>query len=282
MKSLNAFILMTFVWSGLAHAIILGEDVTSDNPLSKMVVNIEFDTKLGKSSCTGTLVAQNVVLTAAHCIDGSRDLVVRFPFSGLERTVGAAETRIHERYNTDEGGQKYQEGIRGNSDYDIGLIRLEKAAPSDYKVVRLDFVPLLQQYEKVVIAGFGGNKIKVTHVDREFDRIEGIGAGKLRWGTSSLVRIYYGRQYDESGVLQGIQSEFEVGAHDGPEPNLGPGDSGGPIFEMKNGELIEFSITRGPMTEGTFYGKGYAGTLGFAFHKRWIERAISELSKKPN
>lgn len=78
----------------------------------------------GKPSCTGTLVARDVVLTAAHCAKDVRDLA--FGWGAVEDgdTVRVRAVASHPRYQPPRAHDGF--GVQG---YDIALLELDSAPP---------------------------------------------------------------------------------------------------------------------------------------------------------
>jgi secreted trypsin-like serine protease len=57
------------VVSGTGPQIVHGSSVKSDDPHQASVVGIVFKNEEGEALCTGSLIAEDTVLTAAHCVD---------------------------------------------------------------------------------------------------------------------------------------------------------------------------------------------------------------------
>ncbi|MBL8602218.1 MAG: trypsin-like serine protease [Myxococcales bacterium] len=93
----------------------------------------------GRSICSGTLIASNILLTAGHCVDGPGPWVVRCPYSTDTASVRASAAAYAPNYpNRDDPGR---ETINNTLGSDLGLVRLDRAL-REHRVARLDFSAL--------------------------------------------------------------------------------------------------------------------------------------------
>lgn len=94
--------------------------------------------------CTGTLIAKDVVLTAAHCF---KDL----PPTTLDVVANGAMVRVR-------GGAKHPE-YDGSFAHDVAVLFLERAVGEPI-ALRRDAFPTSRIGEQLVIAGYGGVEAK--------------------------------------------------------------------------------------------------------------------------
>lgn len=157
-----------------------------------------------KVFCTGTLIGSRLVLTAAHCINTGRafDRSVRF-FDGS--TVEIATALRHGRYGLTE------------SDDDIAVLWLKRAAPAGTKIATLPKTPLKVGTHKT--RAFGVGRTKAQEID----------SGKMR-----MVNL--------QGTVQASRPEF-IRYRQSNGKGVCSGDSGGPHFVYAKGQPILVAIT---------------------------------------
>ncbi len=154
------------------------------------------------SACTGTLVAQDVVLTAGHCAQGSKQLAIAW-FNGGEailETVSAIES--HPQYS---GGN-----LRS---IDIALVRLARPLPSSYAPVNLASTgvdtPAGNSY---TLAGFG---LQTPRDEASAGKLRAASVEALPLSTSRVLHL---GMDEPSKELQDAHLQ------------VCKGDSGGPVF----------------------------------------------------
>lgn len=199
-------------------------------------------------ACTGTVVASNVVLTAAHCVSGKKQVVVAYAESGshvLQRVVARA---IHPGFSRNS-----------SVSVDIALIRLEGPLPA-----RLSPLPIDRGESdhgigvSRLIAGFG--------MQREADEQS---AGTLR---SAMIQVLP-RLFPRFMRL-GTRVDAQLS-----DAAICTGDSGGPVLDRSESP---------PRIVGVIYGRekfGAAKSCGtiaqavrLAPQRQWVDATLAKFS----
>jgi len=158
--------------------------------------------------CTGTPIASDVILTAAHCTHGyaTGEIAIVFHtgiscgsgFKSSTHSVGVRDIIVHEGYNKNELGSN-----------DVSLIRIKSTIPSGYEVSEL----------------YTGDKAgdKVT--------LLGYGLTSDKSGDSGVLRKVFkskSQTFVQSHVMAITQNDNK---------GICQGDSGGPVFFEVDGRM---------------------------------------------
>ena len=198
------------------------------------------------ASCTGTVLAPNLVLSAAHCLGPKGDYAVALVSGGSARLIPITEIAIHPGFDADQFRTR-------RPTPDIALAKLAEPLPASYRPAEL--APkggLPAKGTTFLLAGYG-----VT--------AEGAPATA---GTLRMVRL------PSIGTTGGIMARLSL-----PAGLAGAciGDSGGPAF--KDGVLA------GVMGWATAPGgkRGCGGVTGVtlvSLQRDWIEQAARALEAR--
>ncbi|MCG6122780.1 MAG: trypsin-like serine protease [Microvirga sp.] len=194
-----------------ADAIVRGAQSTDPNDLRGFVVRIESD--LGEM-CTGVLIEEDLVLTAAHCLLAEANYRV-FALDRRFQTIrrDAVATALHPSFEAGVPPRR-QPGV------DLALLRIDAPLGRQFIPLSLATVARPNEGEDVTIAGFGttayGSRASARVLRYTYLRLR----GEIRMGNT---------------VLMGSDSERNserVGA------GACQGDSGGPILRGDPGAYV--------------------------------------------
>ncbi|WP_413581281.1 S1 family peptidase [Bdellovibrio sp. HCB288] len=267
-----------------SELIIGGKRVTKDSPIGKSTVGIyDVNTTM---ICTGVLLENNIILTAAHCLTPNLDetfvvfakdmdpiiedydLLHKSPLT--RRTLAAI---VHSDF-------KVPEEIRGtnNPANDIALLKFKGSIPKGYKPARMLTTPaLLKVGLSTIIAGYGVESDEVTEIDttqtEDLQALLDEGAAICYFDDDANKERCFSEELSGPAVLK--STSVKVGSFPNPfeaillqDKTNGPclGDSGGPAFIKSGSEYLVWGITsRGDLgcSTRTFYTNIHA-------YKTWI------------
>jgi tryptase len=205
-------------FAGRGEGVINGEPVGEADPSGNSVVALVANMDEGQALCTGSLVAEDTVLTAAHCVDQNpQNLVI--VFSRQVKAAGRENMRAAESYVQNPLWNKGAPQGRG----DLALIHFSGGLPEGYQPVtlaRAGYSPA--KGEATIMMGYG-----VSDAENK------TGEGQLREMQTSIL-----------GALSG--TEFES---DGRDSSVCFGDSGGPAFASQGGDVFQWGVASSVSSE---------------------------------
>lgn len=98
--------------------------------------------------CTANVVAADVLLTAAHCVHQIRGAVAYWPGAQPDDFIPAKEFVIHPGYKPNAPKTRERS-------IDLALVRLERALPSSFTSMIIDYEPRVEVGTPFIISGFG-------------------------------------------------------------------------------------------------------------------------------
>ncbi|MBV2168077.1 MAG: trypsin-like serine protease [Bdellovibrio sp.] len=218
-----------------SSSIIGGTPVENKDAIAKSTVAIVAsvvtkDNQEGQFICTGSLLKENVILTAGHCVpvvgEEYKEVALYVIFNTDLNKMQKADVRlvvdhvIHTQYG--------QVGQEGEDAHDLALIKFAGAMAPGYQLAKfLDDESLLKPGTKVTLAGYG--LIETDGVNTKSD-------DRLR-----KVDVQVVEDFGKTEVLLD-QTQGKGACH---------GDSGGPAFLDVNGTQYVWGVTsRGAGKDG--------------------------------
>lgn len=276
-------------------SIIGGTEVAEGSALHKSIVGI-YDQERG-ALCTGSLLDNNTVLTAAHCIGAkANDHLIIFAadihavFKTNDRNFILSKVRLATKTVVNPNwGKKH---ANGESWGDTAVIKFQGEVPAGFEPAKMLAPDVLAAGTKVVVAGYGVSSDVLTEINPA-DHPDF--AEKLKTGQFFCEQSQDGKQdaktekcYKEEMSGEGILRTTEltaVGAYNDTEVVFDQqhgqasceGDSGGPAYVNVNGEYHLFGVT----SRGTRGCNGYVVYSDVTTVKlaEWLADAKAQASK---
>ncbi|WP_413585467.1 S1 family peptidase [Bdellovibrio sp. HCB274] len=272
-------------------AIIGGKTVTAKDLVAKHVVGLLIENKHNgdQEICSGTLLKGNLILTAAHCVADSQNVTVTVIFGNVmtARNITTVSRKgLATAVTAWWGSETHLDTDTG----DIALVKFEGTVPNGYApVTNLLTNEDLFDNQKVIIAGFGANRIITQQVDvntypdligaiqngqvvcQDSMKLENCmeikmeGTGTLRQGTSQIVDSRYS------------SSEIEITSDSGATCH---GDSGGPGFVLKNGQLYLWGVANRSANSKITDCSVNSIYANVSFFREWLNLAAGKLQEQ--
>jgi secreted trypsin-like serine protease len=238
------------------------------------------------ATCTGTLIAKNLVLTAAHCLASPGIANIAAVFTTDDTNAQKSDVRfvidgaIHPDFQKGIIDQVTASTLSWN---DIALVKLESDAPADFKLVRMPAsateVNLLAG-SKVTLSGYGITNAIVRKIVLGKNGKPVLVKGKVK--TVELPSVGSGvlRKIDNIIVKQISADKKEIMLDQSKSTGACHGDSGGPAFiAAADGTSIQVGVTsRG--TEKLGNCNENAVYTSVAAHLGWISETGTKLLAK--
>ncbi len=220
------------------NSIINGREVLISDPFSKHIVGIY---KKGEIKCTGVIVSQQTILTAAHCLSDVNKASIGFGLNKKKlQLLPVAEILQHPNYD------ETIVGIVEDPAHDVMIVSFRGALPAGYEPAVISDQDLVQKDSSVYIAGYGRDE------DDEYDYLK----------------------VTQVNVVEAVPFEFRT-----EEKKSGScdGDSGGHVFikNMEEKYILAGSVSRG---DPSCYQYGIYENM--TFYKSWIQETSQLLNSK--
>ncbi|MCZ0737008.1 S1 family peptidase [Phreatobacter sp. AB_2022a] len=226
-----------------ALAVIGGTPLSSSDPVASQTVMISG----GNGFCSGAVVGERLVLTAAHCVEGSPRLAVLVFGPNRQPILNEITARaIHPAYRRADWQNR-------RTAVDLAVVRTAEPIGQGRRIAGLSAAPLPAAGATIRLVGYG----PVAEGD-------GASAGVLR---------------EVALTVTGRPSSYQVRltAPAGARRGACTGDSGGPVFATEAGQPVVAGIVSWSTGQGTARCGTLTGTVPVAPHRRWIEETIQGL-----
>lgn len=239
------------LWAG-ADSYAGGEKIIGGSPVAvaDSIASTTVAFLNGGALCTASIVAADLVLTAAHCVEGGSLSEMRIVFSrsaGAQVTARVVKAVVPSRWRA----VREDEPDQG----DIALVRFAGRLPAGYRAANLlADATGLRAGQAVTLAGYG---ITQTHPHT--------GSGRLRRVQVAIAEPNFGR----TEIL------FDQRAGRG----ACHGDSGGPAFVERDGQLWLLGLTNRGYHDPADTCRQYAVYTKVSAYRKWLSAAAAYLRR---
>lgn len=269
-------------------SIINGTLVADGAPVSASIVGV-FNTS-SNYICTGTLIAKNVVVTAAHCAPEKASHVkivfsndIDYMLNAREQDVlkefvlSATDFKVSKTWDPNDETTEHNTG-------DIALVKFKGVIPDGFKPSKIvSDDSSIKRGEKITIAGFGVDTVYASKEinPKKYKNLEdAISYGEVTCEEDSQGK--YSNCYEVERTGDGVLRETEAPLKYFLETEFHlnetlsgtcSGDSGGPAFIKANGEYFLLGVT----SRGSELCDEVGVYTNVVYYKNWINDTIKLL-----
>jgi Trypsin len=238
----------------VGHSSVPDSDVliTGGKETSSFPAVVQLKTPAG-TTCTGTFISDQILLTAAHCFKDQSD----------KATIGAVSSlkiRIHPKYTHSQNNKL----PITESAFDIALVQFPpKTGKSSLALTKAS----AKSGDKVVLVGYGSTKsdsldissTKRTGSSQVKDNVRGVLIIAGSSGSTSPVA--------KVSTPSIVPKADEKASSDVANSSVGPGDSGGPLLSADGKEILgvtsSVAASEGPVSFAMFADVGSTSSQDF-------------------
>ena len=268
--------------------IVGGTLVKSSDAVAKSIVGLYVKNLQTGSieTCTGSLLTNNMVVTAAHCasdLDGKVDIFVIFTTTVEDSKFAKKDVRkVDLKAVVKTWGTKLKPDDVNTGD--VALLHYKGSTPSGYVSAVLAYDDsYLTQGDELVVAGYGATKVIKTPIDVNIypDLI-----GKLQEGTVACennieLKNCYEISMEGNGQLRKttvtiadpIYSLSEISVNQDRGTGFCHGDSGGPAYVMRGNRYYLVGILSRTINDPFSECTHQAVFTSVPYYLRWLNQA---------
>lgn len=227
-------------------SIINGDMVKTGDPIASHIVAI---TDNQWENCTGTIIAKNLVLTAAHCETPGVAMYVAFGLEVSERNIKTVDRRLVRTYRLIPGHKDIDFDEQETDLKDMMIVEFEGGLPEGYAPAELlSDSSVLKDGVSVILAGYG-----VTNGSEQ------TGDGFLRKTRAPIA---------DAGF-----ADTEISTDERRHGTCSI-DSGGPAFIDMGGKIYLWGVT----SRGDEKCRGEGIYTKISSFRSWVDSVIKELA----
>lgn len=238
------------------HAnIVGGVRPPSVDPIAQSTVAVISHLSTGETSlCSGSILENDIVLTAAHCIHPMTDsMEIVFERTNL-REPGARSRQVRD-IEVPELWKESEAKKQSQGYGDLALLYFEGGIPSNYRPVEILFEREVKNSATAFIAGFGFTN----------------GVSK---STSNELRMTY------VGVQNANYTRTEVKVDQRSGRGACHGDSGGPAYIYHKGKYMFWGVTSRGVDDANDHCDNYAAYTNVQNYTSWISNAREQMRNR--
>lgn len=243
---------------------------------------------LNEAICTGSLIGEGLVLTAAHCVFDTKPHKLQILFApDLMALLSTTEVDIKQQYMRDVESfiyhEKYDPETQEENPFDwsdIAVIKFKGTTPAGFKpVAMLSDAKLIKPGMQAVMAGYGVTSVKTFPVEarKVKDLKKKIESGEVACDddNQNCIEIEMsgdGELYQtHADIAYVIRSEIRLDESKGRATCSG--DSGGPLYLVQDGQYMLIGVT----SRGSALCDKVGIYTNTAYYLNWIQYTAKKL-----
>ncbi len=236
--------------------IIGGTVIPEGQSPSESIVGIYDD--LNEAICTGSLIGDGIVLTAAHCVFDAEPSKMKIIFApDIMAVLGTSEPDIKAELMRDVSEfiyhEKYNPGEQDENPFDwsdIAVIKFKGSAPAGFRPVQMvNSTKMIKPGMTAIMAGYGVTKVTTYPIEarKVKDLKKAIENGDVICDDDKKDCIEVnmtgdGELYQTSATIAHVV-RGEIRLDESKGHATCSGDSGGPIYIEQNGQYLLAGVT---------------------------------------